>query len=71
VRKSSYEIADLQQTAQIIPAFCSSFLPHHPKAGQIDGNPVKPGDCTDPQVAPNQPVYLICSRPSKLPDFRI
>jgi len=36
-RKSSGEIADLQQTAQIIPVFDSSFSPDRPEAGQVDG----------------------------------
>jgi hypothetical protein len=47
MRKSSHEIADLQQTAQIISGFRSSFLPRRPKAGQSDGNPGEFNDCSD------------------------
>jgi hypothetical protein len=55
LRKSSYEIADLQQTAQIISSFRSSFLPQRSKAGQIDENPVDFVDCTDRLFRPGTP----------------
>jgi hypothetical protein len=58
LRKSSYEIADLQQTAQIISGFRSSFLPRWPKAGQCDGNLGESNDYSDLLINTELPDYL-------------